>query len=128
MQFSLGKTLATLTLMVISRAVVAADSASTQQKQNVDDLARAVQNPIANLISLPFQNNTSFEFGTEEKTQNVLNIQPVVPVSLNEEWNLITRTILPVVSQPELLPGQDRENGLGNTLITGFFSPSAPAK
>lgn len=128
MQFSLGKTLATLTLMVISRGVVAADSASTQQKQNVDDLARAVQNSIANLISLPFQNNTSFEFGTEEKTQNVLNIQPVVPVSLNEDWNLITRTILPVVSQPELLPGQDRENGLGNTLITGFFSPSAPAK
>ena len=128
MQFPLGETLATLTLMVIPRAVVAADSASTQQKQNVDDLARAVKNPIANLISLPFQNNTSFEFGPEEKTQNVLNIQPVVPVSLNEEWNLITRTILPVVSQPELPPGQDRENGLGNTLFTGFFSPSAPAK
>ncbi len=90
---------------------------------DVGDLAKAVQNPIANLISVPFQNNTNFEFGPREKTQNVLNIQPVVPFELGDSWNLITRTILPVVSQPELQPGQDRENGLGNTLFTGFLSP-----
>ncbi len=45
------------------------------------DLARAVQNPIADLISVPFQNNTNFDFGPRERTQNVLNIQPVIPVS-----------------------------------------------
>ena len=63
---------------------------------DVGDLARAVQNPIADLISVPFQNNTNFEFGPRENTQNVLNIQPVVPVDLNDDWMMITRTIIPV--------------------------------
>jgi hypothetical protein len=92
------------------------------------ELARAVQNPIANLISVPFQNNTSFDFGPEEKTKNVLNIQPVVPFALGENWNLITRTIVPIVSEPPLAPDQDRENGMGNTLFTGFFSPKDAGK
>ena len=69
-------------------------------EQNSQDLAKASQNPIANLISLPIQNNTNFGIGPDDETQNILNIQPVWPVSLNEKWNLITRTILPVVSQP----------------------------
>ena len=88
------------------------------------DLARAVQNPVANLISVPFQNNTNFDFGPRERTQNVLNIQPVIPVSLTDDWLLITRTIIPIVSQPSLFPGQDRKNGLGDILLTGFLSPS----
>lgn len=87
------------------------------------ELARAVQNPVADLISVPFQNNTNFDFGPREKTQNVLNIQPVVPFSMTENLNLITRTILPVISQPEFVPEQDRENGIGNTLFTAFASP-----
>jgi hypothetical protein len=90
-----------------------------------EDLAKKAQNPIANLISLPFQNNTNFEWGPDEKTQNVLNIQPVWPFELSKDWNLITRTILPVVSQPGLVSGQDREIGLGDTTFTGFFSPVA---
>ncbi len=87
------------------------------------ELARAVQNPVADLISLPFQNNTNFEFGPRERRQNVLNIQPVIPIDLNEDWLLITRTILPIVSQPSLRPGQDRETGLGDTLFSAFLSP-----
>ncbi|MEM9255906.1 MAG: neuromedin U [Pseudomonadota bacterium] len=100
-------------------------SAADSESQSMGDLARATQNPVADLISVPFQNNTSFEFGPEEKTQNVLNIQPVIPFSASERWNLITRTIVPVVSQPEFTPDQDRENGLGNTLFSGFLSPKA---
>jgi hypothetical protein len=88
------------------------------------DLARAVQNPVANLISVPFQNNTNFDFGPRERTQNVLNIQPVVPFSLSDDWLMITRTIIPIVSQPSLFPGQDRKNGLGDILFSGFLSPS----
>ncbi len=88
------------------------------------ELARAVQNPIADLISLPFQNNTNFDFGPREKTQNVLNIQPVIPFSLGEDWLAITRTIIPIVSQPSLFPGQDRETGLGDIVFTAFLSPS----
>jgi len=92
------------------------------------ELARAAQNPVASLISLPFQNNTTFEFGPREKTLNVLNIQPVWPFELNEDWNLITRTIVPVVSQPSLFSGQDRETGLGDTVFTAFLSPSDSGK
>ena len=87
-------------------------------------LAKAAQNPIASMISLPIQNNTNFGFGPQEKTQNVLNIQPVWPFSIGENWNLITRVIMPVISQPAVFPEQDREAGLGDTSFTGFFSPS----
>jgi len=90
------------------------------------DLARAAQNPIADMISLPFQNNTNFNVGPLEKTQNILNIQPVYPVNLNEEWNLITRTIVPLISQPAFTPSQDREFGLGDIQFSAFLSPKKP--
>jgi len=93
-------------------------------EQNSQDLAKASQNPIANLISLPIQNNTNFGIGPDDETQNILNIQPVWPFSLNDNWNLVTRTILPVISQPGVLTGgEGRVNGLGDTTFTGFFSP-----
>ena len=93
------------------------------QQSDAESLAKAAQNPIADMISLPFQNNVNFDVGPLEKTQNVLNIQPVLPFSLNAEWNLITRTILPVISQPAFAPGQDRENGIGDIQFSAFLSP-----
>ncbi|MHC4621913.1 MAG: neuromedin U [Planctomycetota bacterium] len=87
------------------------------------ELARATQNPVADLISLPFQNNINFEVGDGGYTQNILNIQPVYPVHLNDQWNVITRTIVPVVHQPPLIPGTDREFGLGDVQFTAFMSP-----
>ena len=95
-------------------------------EDEVGELARATQNPVADLISLPFQNNTTFEFGPRDGTLNTLNVQPVWPFELNEDWNLITRTIAPIVSQPGLRPGQDRERGLGDITFTSFFSPKRP--
>ncbi len=92
--------------------------------QDEEALAKAAQNPIASLISLPLQNNTNFDVGPLEKTQNILNIQPVYPFAISENWNLIGRAVFPVISQPAFAPGQSREFGLGNTVITGFFSPS----
>ena len=77
------------------------------------ELAKAAQNPVADLISLPFQNNTNFGFGPGDDIQNVLNIQPVVPFHLNENWNLITRTIAPLIYQPEVVEGTGDEFGLG---------------
>jgi hypothetical protein len=91
-----------------------------------EDLAKAAQNPIANLISLPFQNNTNFGAGPTDRNQNVLNIQPVLPFTISEDWNLITRTILPVISQP--LADGGRKNGIGDTLFTAFFSPKDSGK
>ncbi len=93
-----------------------------------EELAKAAQNPVANLISLPFQNNTNFGYGPRDKTQNSLNIQPVWPFEITENWNLITRTIVPIVSQPGLSSGQDRETGLGDITFTGFLSPSGSGK
>jgi len=90
------------------------------------DLAKAAQNPVADMISLPFQNNTNFNVGPYDKTQNVLNVQPVYPVNLNQDWNLITRTIVPIISQPATAPGQDRKFGLGDIQFSAFFSPKAP--
>ncbi len=97
-------------------------------KTSTAELAKAAQNPVASMISLPFQNDTNFNFGPEEKTQNVLNIQPVWPISLNEKWNVITRTIVPIISQPEFTPDGDRTNGLGDTTFTAFLSPKDSGK
>ena len=74
--------------------LVATSGAYAQQGE---DLRDAAQNPIADLISLPFQNNTNFDIGRTDNTQNVLNIQPVYPLHLNPSWNLITRPFLPVI-------------------------------
>ena len=103
-------------------------------------MREAAQNPIADLISLPFQNNTNFDIGRSENTQNVLNIQPVYPVHLNQSWSLITRPILPVISQPPFFSGRelaaleeifgpgigDTEFGLGDLTPEFFFSPRKP--
>jgi len=92
------------------------------------DLAKAAQNPLASMISLPFQNNTNFDYGPEDDTQNTLDIQPVWPFELNKDWNLVTRTILPVMSNPPVTPEGNRTYGLGDTTFTAWFSPSAASK
>ena len=112
-----------LWLGIVSAAALCTPSLAVAQASDDAALAKAAQNPIASLISLPFQNNTNFGVGPENKTQNILNIQPVYPVSLNSDWNLITRTILPVISQPAFTPQQSRENGIGDINFTAFFSP-----
>ncbi len=94
--------------------------------QDTEALAKAAQNPLASMISLPFQLNTNFDFGPLDETQYVLNIQPVYPVSLNDDWNLITRTILPIISQPAFGQGQSRETGIGDIQFTAWFSPTKP--
>jgi hypothetical protein len=91
---------------------------------NAGALARATQNPVAAMISVPFQNNMNFGYGPNDHIQNVLNIQPVVPFSLNEDWNLVTRTVLPVISQPGMAPGEGTTFGLGATQFSGFLSPA----
>lgn len=89
-------------------AIGATFAASVRAEMNAEELAKLAQNPVGNLISLPFQNNTNLNFGPEKGAQNVLNIQPVIPISVNDDWNIITRTIIPVISMPSLYPGDDR--------------------
>ncbi len=105
-------------------AVGALFTAHVHAEMSAEELAKLTQNPVANLISVPFQNNTNFNVGPQKGTQNILNIQPVIPISLGENWNLITRTILPVISQPPLMPVDDRVNGLGDLQLSAFLSPA----
>jgi hypothetical protein len=87
------------------------------------ELAKKTRNPVADLISVPIQNNFNFNVGPDNQTQTVINIQPVIPITLNEDFNLITRTILPVVDQPD--PALNSSQfGLGNLNTTLFLSPS----
>ncbi len=92
------------------------------------ELVRSTQNPVSMLISVPFQSNWNFNTGPRNKTQHILNIQPVYPISLNDDWNLIARTIFPILSQPSFAPGMDRENGLGDIQFSAFFAPTEPGK
>jgi hypothetical protein len=93
---------------------------------SAEELAKLAQNPVGNLVSVPFQNNTNLNFGPQKGTQNVLNIQPVIPISVSDEWNVITRTIVPVISMPSLYAGDERTNGIGDTVFTAFLSPAKP--
>jgi len=102
-------------LLVFGQAAFAQNDAAA--------LARQAQNPVANLISVPFQLNWNFDTGPLDKDQQILNIQPVIPFELNDDWNVITRTILPVISQPAFSPGQSRKNGIGDLNFTAFLSP-----
>jgi hypothetical protein len=88
------------------------------------DLARQSQNPVANLISVPFQNNTNFGVGQFDRISNILNIQPVLPTPLSEDLLLINRFIVPLAYQPELAPGVGNTFGLGDILYQGFLSPT----
>jgi hypothetical protein len=95
---------------------------------DTEALAKAAQNPVASMISVPLQNNTAFGVGPDGRTLNVLNIQPVIPISISENWNLITRIIQPIVWQPNVSQTSQGWFGLGEMNPTFFFSPAKPSK
>ncbi len=102
-------------------------SPSLGQEPSTEELARVAQNPIADLISVRFQNNINFGIGPHDRTQNVPNIQPVIPFSVGD-WNVITRTIAPVISQPDVSESDGSTFGLGDINTTWFLSPAKPGK
>ena len=91
---------------------------------NTEALQKAVQNPVANLISVPIQDNSNFNIGTANRTQNVLNIQPVIPSHLTTDWNLITRIIQPIIWQPYPDQGSGGNYGFGDMNPTFFLTPA----
>ena len=95
---------------------------SVHAELSPEDLAKIAQNPVGNLISVPFQENAYFNVGPLDGTQNVLNIQPVIPFSVTGDWNIITRTILPIISLPAFVPGQGGTSGIGDVQISAFLS------
>ena len=93
-----------------------------------EELAKKIQNPVANLISLPLQNNWDFGIGPADALRYTLNVQPVIPFSIGKDWNLITRTIVPIIYAQSPVTGGDNKTGLGDIVQSFFFSPKAPTE
>lgn len=112
---------ASICLLAISLSVSQASFA-----QDEADLAMQLANPVASLISVPIQANFDDNFGPQDEGSLLrINVQPVIPISIGEDWNLISRTILPIVDQSNIPVGFS-ESGLGDTVQSFFFSPKAP--
>jgi hypothetical protein len=142
-RFSLGN-------CVIGLLIFCGASIALAQEQSSEELAKKLQNPVASLISFPLQNNFDFGIGSsDDGWRYTLNIQPVIPISIGSDWNLIVRTIIPYVHQEDVfkglgggfeedidgipidpprnlrLPGRVQD-GLGDIVQSFFFSPKAP--
>lgn len=110
-----------LIALIVARphAVLAADDAA--------ELAKQLSNPVAALISVPVQFNYDSNIGpARDGERTTIYIQPVIPIEINADWNLISRTILPVVFQNDIYPGAGSQSGTGDTVASAFFSPKTP--
>ena len=124
---TLGAILLALSAPSFGAAAQSATPPPPSAASSADDateLAKKLQNPIGDLYSIPFQNNTNFNTGPNKGTQDILNIQPVIPIHINDDWNVITRTILPLVWSPSFQPAQSVPFGLAATSFSAFLSPT----
>ena len=103
-----------------------AQDAATDEQAAAAELAKKLSNPVASLISVPIQNNWDFGIGSANAMRYTANIQPVIPFSLSEDWNLITRTIVPVIYAESPVAGGADKSGLGDIVQSFWASPKTP--
>ena len=104
-----------------------APPAWSQAAPDADALAKQLSNPVAALISVPMQLNWDTGLGRDGNGERwTLNVQPVIPMSISEDWNLISRTIVPLIDQQDVIPGDSSQSGLGDIVQSAFFSPKQP--
>jgi hypothetical protein len=109
--------------MLITSSLWAAEGAVDQA-----EIAKKLANPIADLISMPLQSNWDFGIGPEHAMRYTLNVQPIIPFSISKDWNVITRTIVPVIYAESPVKGGNDRTGLGDILQSFFFSPKEPTR
>jgi len=114
--------------LAVTCLAIATTAMSQAPAVRADDsgMAKALANPLASLISVPLQFNTNHGFGTEDGDQLKLNVQPVIPIHITEDWNLITRTIIPIIWQNDISGDSGTQFGLGDTTSSLWFSPAKP--
>ena len=109
-------------VLFLSPVVLTAQEAKSSQ--NVEELAKKLSNPVAFLISVPIQNNTDLGIGSFKGTRNTLNFQPVIPIRLSSDINLITRVVLPLITQYNITKPGSYQGGLSDAVASAFLSPS----
>lgn len=117
----LGAVVFVLVVLMIGTPVFAEEAADQQA-----ELAKKLNNPVADLISVPFQSNWDFGIGPADAMRYTLNVQPVIPVSISTDWNLIIRTIVPIIYAESPVSGGPDKGGLGDIVQSFFLSPKEP--
>ena len=113
-----------LTVPAVSHGQQTGDTPAQPAQAGDAELAKKLSNPISDLVSVPFQFNWEQGVGPDDQTRFILNVQPVMPFTLDENWNMIARVIIPLVGQPALFEGGAPASGVSDILTSFFFSPS----